>query len=286
MTIEDFYKNAKIHDLTAQEITFLYDYAQQCDLDPSRVLVNKDFFNQVVQKYREIAPKFDSAMISSIEDKLGFTSGITQRIYSTKEIREQQKAKFYFDRFSYNPITLIKNYDDYGLWQIDLHANMDRFKNGMQGFVIFEIRHLIAYKFNTVVEDVLKYFENKFLQIPHSQNIEVLAKRKYPRIEVDIDGLVKKVGRLRDYPYYKCKICNISEGGVKICVDEDAFKQGDQLEVKFKLTYEGIEAEAIVKAHITYDGPGQYGLQFTNIDSHTHFVIAKYIQTNLKDEII
>jgi len=284
--LDEFYKAAKIRKLNAQEMQLIHDYAEQLHLDPIRVLVNKDLFDRVIEHYKAQTPRYDSSLITSLQEKLAFVSIIARRLHSTKDISENQKAKFYFDKFSYNPITLVKHYDTYNLWRIDLHRNMDMFRRGIRGYVIFEERNLIAYKFEATIEDILRYHEEKFLKIPHTDQLIVLAKRQYPRIEVDLDGLVKRVGKLRENPYYKCKICNISEGGVRICVGEDIFKEGEELEVKFKLSYEDIEAQALVKAKITYEGPGQYGLQFLSIDDHARFVIARYVQAHLNENLI
>ena len=284
--LSEYHQAAKIRGLNAKESNFIYEYAQKLHLDPNRVLVNKDFFETVVDAYKKETAKPDETFINEIKEKLNFISILARRIYSTKDILEKQKAKFYFDRHHYVPIQLESKYEDYALWKIELHANMDRVRPGMQGFVIFEEKHLVAYKFETTIEDVLTFHREKFLKIPHSDNLVVLAKRQYPRIDVDIEGLVKRKGKLRDNPYYKCKICNISEGGVKICVGEDLFKAGEILEVKFKLNLEDIEAESEVKAKITYEGPGQYGLKFLDIDPHMKFVIGKYVNMHLKEELI
>ncbi len=283
--LDEYYRAAKIRGLNAKESNFIYDYAQKLHLDPNRVLVNKEFFNKIVEEYKTENAKPNEEFITTIKEKLDFVSSLARQIYSTKDIPKNQRAKFYFSQHDYVPITLTTKYDDYGLWKLELHGKMDMVRPGMSGFVVFEEKHLIAYRFDITIEDILSFHNEKFLKIPHSDNLVVLAKRKYPRVDVDIQGVVKRKGKLRDNPYYKCKICNISEGGAKICLEDDIFHQGEELELKFKLNMEDIEAESKVIAKITYEGPGQYGLQFVNIDPHMKFVIGKYVNMHLKEEL-
>jgi len=284
--LSEYHQAAKIRGLNAKESNFIYEYAQKLHLDPNRVLVNKEFFDAIIKEYKKENPKPDEDFIDSIKDKLNFVSTLARRIYSTKDIQRNQKAKFYFSRYEYVPITLSKQYEDYGLWKIELHGKMNMLTSHMRGSVIFEEKRLIAYRFETRIEDILTFHNEKFLKIPHNNDLKVLAKRKYPRIDVDIPGIVKRKGKLRDNPYYKCTICNLSEGGAKICIGEDLFHEGEELELKFKLNLENIETESKVVAKITYDGPGQYGLQFLDIDPHIQFVIQKYVNTYLKEDIM
>lgn len=284
--LSEYRQAAKIRGLNAKESNFIYEYAQKLHLDPNRTLVNKQFFDAIVKEYKKNNPKPDEIFINTIKEKLNFIPALARRLYSSKEIPKNQKAKFYFSSTEYVPITLSTQYDNYALWKVELHGKMDMLKPKMQGFVIFEEKHLIAYKFDAVIEDVLIFHNEKFLKIPHSDNLKVLAKRRYPRIDVNIPGVVKRKGKLRDNPYYKCTICNLSEGGAKICVGEDLFHPGEELELKFKLNMEDMEVQSKVIAKIAYEAPGQYGVQFLHMDPHMRFILNKYINMYLKESPI
>lgn len=282
-TAEEFIKAAKIRDLNPQEIHFIQEYAQKLNLDPVRVLVNRDFFEKIVDRYKKEKIILDRSMINSIREKLDFVSKLATQIQNTKDIYEGQKAKLHIDNHAYLHIQLIRQHDTYSLWKVQSHT-IDDIKKGDSVTIIFEERFLIAYKFETSIMDILTVGNEKIIKIPHSSNLIVLAKRRYPRVEVDLEGIVRKAGKLRDNPFYKCQICNISEGGAKICLPSASFKEKDRVILRFKLNYENLETESDVETEVTYDGKDSYGLKFVNLDEHTKFVIRKYVESKMHQQ--
>ena len=282
-TTEEFIKAAKIRDLNPQEIRFIQEYAQKLDLDPVRALVNRDFFEKIVDRYKKEKIILDRSMISSIREKLDFVSKFATQIQNTKDIHEGQKAKLHVDNHTYLPIQLIQQHDTYSLWKVLSHTS-DGIKKGDSVSIIFEELFLIAYRFETSIMDILTVGNEKIIKIPHSSNLEVLAKRKHPRVEVDLKGIVRKSGKLRDNPFYECQICNISEGGAKICLPNAPFKEKDRVILRFKLNFENLETESDVETEVTYDGKESYGLKFVNLDDHTKFVIHKFVESKMHQQ--
>ena len=281
--VSEFYNAAKIRNLSPEEAKAILHLAEELGIDPTRVLVNKTLFDQIENAAKK-KPGYDEQFFNTIKDKLELESHVTQPVNSTKELKKGQKAKFYFEDKKYVPITLYKNFDDYGLWKVGLHRDMNRLKPGVDGTIIFEQRALIAYKFPAQITENIRYDDETLIKIPHTSNLTVLARRKYPRVETDFDGLVRRVGPLRDNPFYRCTICNISEGGVKICLDSRIFNIKEKVIVRFKLGYEDIEVESSVEAEITYDGEGEYGLKFLSLDDKSRFLIRKYVNSHLQSE--
>lgn len=282
-TTKEFIHAAKIRDLNPQEIRFIQEYAQKLDLDPIRVLVNKDFFEKILDQYKKEKIILDRSMISSIQEKLDFVSKLAIQIQNTKDIQEGQKAKLHVDNYTYIHIQLIQQHDTYSLWKVLSHA-IDDIKKGDSVTIIFEERFLIAYRFETSIMDILTVGNEKIIKIPHSSNVKVLAKRKFPRVEVNLEGFVKKTGKLRDNPFYKCQICNISEGGAKICLPSAPFREKDRVILRFKLNYENLETESDIETEITYYGKESYGLKFVNLDGHTKFVIRKFVESKMHQQ--
>ncbi|SMC09994.1 PilZ domain-containing protein [Nitratiruptor tergarcus] len=283
MQSTDFFNTAKIYHLNAEEINFLIHYSEKLRLDPLRALVNRQIFEKIIEAYKKdiTTITINKKLINSLKKKLNFTSSLANTIYSTKDIQKDQKAKFYFDRFQFVPLQLQDNQKNYLLWKALLHRNVNLLKENISGEIIFEERYLIAYKFTTTITEIYKYADEIFVKTPHSDNIIVLAKRRYPRVEVDLEGFVRKSGKLRDNPFYKCRICNISEGGAKICLQNAPFKENEKLILRFKLAFEDIDTESIVEAEITYDGMESYGLKFVGMDEYSRHVVRKFVTSQI-----
>ncbi len=279
-TTEEFIKAAKIRGLNSEETNFILESAYTLDLDPIRVLVNKEFF-QNIERHAPIGKK---SLVRNIKEKLNFLSTLANRLQSTYDIKEGQRAKFVIDTFINIPIRLHKIEENYLLWEALPHRDTTRIQEGEKGDIIFEERFLIAYRFTTQIAQTFKYKNELLFKIPHSSNLQLLAKRKYPRVDVDIEGVVRKVGKLRSNPFYKCQICNISEGGVKICLPSAPFKEKDRLILRFKINYENIETESNVESEITYNGKESYGLKFIELDDHTRFIIRKYVESKMNQQ--
>ena len=171
------------------------------------------------------------------------------------------------------------------LWELEPHANASKIKEGMNSYIIFEEKYSIAYKFQTTIKNILTFHDKKLIKIPHSNNLISLTRRKYPRINVQIEAFIKREGKLRDNPNYVCTICNLSRDGMKICIDGNLFNKGDIVEIKYKLNNSNIEAKCTVLEQL-FGREGEYRLQFTEIDPYMLFVNEKYIQSHMKDEII
>ncbi len=284
MSLSEFIKTAKIYHLNRDEINLLSKYSEQLHIEPTRVLVNRQLFEKIIEAYKRDVPKIDAKFLHTLKEKLNFTSTLAARIENSKDIKEGQKAKFYFDRFTFAPITLQDNQENYLLWKAGLHRNATLLEEKREGTIIFEERYLIAYQFATTISEIYKYADELFIKTPHSNSIKLLAKRRYPRVEVDIEGVVRKSGKLRDNPFYKCRICNISEGGAKICIDNAPFKERDRLILGFKLGYEPIDTESAIEAEITYDGKESYGLKFLNLSEHARYIISKFVASQINKQ--
>ena len=283
---DPFYQKAKIYDLNKREADLILKYAQKLGLDPLRVFANPDFFEQITQAYRKDSLVADEQMLEDIKKKLGFTKRIKTHLQSTKEIPFGQKGKFLIDRFTSLPIQLERVTDTYTLWKVLPHRDAHILKEGMTGDIVFEENFLIAYRFPAAIQEIREDRDIKRIKIPHTSQIKVLAQRRYPRVECDFEGVIRKKGSPRENPFYTCKICNISEGGVKICLDVPIFKENDSVILQFKIYLENIEAESVIEAQIAFDGQGQYGLKFTNLDTHARSLIQKFVQSKMNQEAL
>lgn len=281
MPLDEFIKAAKIRDLNSEEMIFIQEYAQKLGLDPSRVLVNKDFF-QIIEKHTPLSKR---ALLHSIKEKLNFLSPLATRLETTHDIKEGQKAKFLLDKTRAIPIELHKMEEKYLLWEALPHRDRVLLQEGQKGSIIIEERFLVAYKFETQILQIFRYENETLFKTPHSSNLVILAKRRFPRVEVDLEGVVRRAGKLRDNPFYKCKICNISEGGVKICLPTAPFKEKERVILRFKLNYENIETESSIETEITYSDHTSYGLKFINLNEHTRFIIRKFVESQMHKQI-
>ncbi len=283
MPTTEFFQAAKIRNLSAQEARAILHYAQELDIDPLRALVNKELFLKIEEAAKRV-PNFDEQLFESIKEKLEFTFNIAQPVYSTKELRKGQKAKFFFEDKKFVPIKLQTNFDEYGLWKVELHRDMQQLQAGTTGEVLFEQKALIAYKFPTTILEALEYEDEHLIKIPHSDRLKILARRKYPRVETNFIGVVRKVGTLRDHPFYRCKICNLSEGGVKICLEPGIFNIKDRVIVRFKIGTQDIEVESSIESEITYNKEGEYGVKFLKLSDKVKFIIKQYVMSHLQEE--
>lgn len=124
---------------------------------------------------------------------------------STYDIKEGQRAKFVIDTFINIPIRLHKIEENYLLWEALPHRDTTRIQEGEKGDIIFKERFLITYRFTTQIAQTFKYKNELLFKIPHSSNLQLLAKRKYPRVDVNIEGVVRKVGKLRSNLFINVK---------------------------------------------------------------------------------
>ncbi len=279
-----FYQQAKIYNLSKKEADLILHYAQKLGLDPLRIFANSSFFDQIVQTYRKETLVPDERMLEDIKEKLGFHKRIKTHLQSTKEIPFGQKGKFLIDRFTSLPIQLDRVTDTYTLWKVLPHRDAHLLQKGTSGDIVFEENFLIAYRFPATIQETREDRDTKRIKIPHTSNLKVLAQRRYPRVECDFEGVIRKQGSPRENPFYTCKLCNISEGGAKICLDAPIFKEHDSVILQFKINLENIEAESVVEAKIAFDGDGQYGLKFTNLDSHARAIIKRYVQSKMNQD--
>ncbi len=281
---DSFYKKAKIYNLDAKEADFIHEYAVKCGIDPMRVFANQDFFKEIVKRYQTDTLVADNSLIQSIQKKLGFDSRISLSYETTKDIEYGQKAKLYIDRSKWVPLALEKVADEYTMWRVLPHRDSTLLKSGMRGDMIFEQNSLVAYKFPVTIQEIRSNRNEILIKIPHSE-LELLAKRRYPRVECHFDGVIRKKGDPRQNAFYICQICNISEGGVKICMDAPHFQEKDNVILQFKINFENIQAESTIEAKIAYNGHGEYGLKFKDLDADSKHIIKQYIQANLSKEI-
>jgi len=75
-TIEKFIKAAKIRKLNSEETNFILESAYTLDLDPIRVLVNKEFF-QNIERHASIEKK---SLVRNIKEKLNFLSTFAKHL--------------------------------------------------------------------------------------------------------------------------------------------------------------------------------------------------------------
>ncbi len=280
----DFFQQAKLYKLTKDEADFIFSYAQKSSIPPTRVLVNSDLFEKIAKHYIQDTIIANHALLQNIRRKLSFDTTLPKTLHSTKEIEIAQRGKLHIDSNHFIPIRLHRSDDTHMLWEVMPHEKRISLQEKQKGYILFEKRHLIAYRFDTLVEKIRQIGGKRYLKIPHSDNIELLARRKYPRIEVDIDGFIKKVSKLTEpQPLVACKVTNISEGGAKICLAMSGanFKDKEQVILKFTLDFTNIETTSEVQAQIVYKGEECYGLKFVRMDEKTRFVIAKFIAKNL-----
>ncbi len=281
--LDQYYQLAKIKGLSPRESELLATYAIRLGLEPERVLINKSFFESIAEEYQKHQYRPDETLLHSLREKLGFTSIIGRRKFSTKEISKNQKAKFYFEPKEYVPITLLRHHENYNLWRVELHGNMNKLHTGMEGYAVFEEAYSIAYKFQTLIQELLIFYNETLIKLPQSNNLVPLAKRHHPRIDVQIPATVKKEGKIRENPYHSCIIVNLSEGGARIRMKEKVFFIGELIEIRFKLDYEHIQSKGEVVAQITYEKENECGLKFINLDPATRFLLANYVTKYSKE---
>lgn len=280
MTLSDLYNKAKIYHLATDELDFIVSYAKKLSIDPERIFVNKSLFNKVIDEYKKDALKPNDQMIENIRQKLGFINPFEATFRTSKDFPPQTNAKLYFDKYAFAPIKLEKNQPDYMLWEVISHRNMDRLTAGIEATIIIDDRYGRSYKFPSKILDELKQ-NVTLIRTPHSDNLELLQNRKYPRVAIDIVGYIQKIG---EKALYKALLCNISIGGLKIFIESDhtLFQRGDKLTVKFELEGQKIET----KVKVVYSGNmNYYGLMFEDLNFQSRRAIEKYISKNLEDLI-
>ncbi len=281
MPHDNIHNKAKIYHLNSDELEFIVKYAKELSIDPDRAFVNKALFNKLVEEYKKESIKPDEHMIENIRQKLGFINPIDTTFQTSKDFSIKTSAKFYFDKYGFAPIKLEKNQPDYMLWEVISHRNMDQLKPGVEGTIVIDDRYGRSYKFPSKILDELKQ-NVTLVRTPHSNTLELLQNRKYPRVAIDLPGYIQKLQG--DKALYKALLCNISVGGLKIFIESDKslFQRGDRLLVKFDLEGQKIET----KVKVVYSGNmNYYGLMFEQLDFQSKRAIEKYISKNLDDLI-
>jgi len=281
MSLSEIHNKAKTYHLSTEELSFILEYAKKLSIDPQRVLVNKSLFNKLVDEHKKESFKPKEQMIENIRQKLGFINPIEAVFRTSKDFPVGTNAKFYFDNYGFAPIKLEKNQPDYILWEVVSHRNMDRLVKGLEGMVVIDDRYGRSYKFPSKILDELKQ-NVTLIRTPHSDSLELLQNRKFPRVAIDIPGYIQKLEG--EKALYKALLCNISVGGLKIFIESDKtlFQRGEKLLVKFEI--EGHKVETPVK--VVYAGNmNYYGLMFEDLDFQSRRAIEKYISKNLEDLI-
>ena len=278
---EKFAHIAHARGLNQRESAFLFNLAQKLHIDPYQVLINKDIFDALHNAYPYKIDKTN--MLTNIYQKL-FTSSFTL-IESTQSIPKDQKAKFYFTAHDFVPLLLISHHKHYMLWKLELHGKMDMVQPQMQGFLIFQHNHL-TYKLVTTIQDIISLHADKFVKIPQSTTLTPLIRRQVPRIDVDIEGVIKRPGRLRDNPYYKCRLCDISENGAKISLSDNLFSINDHVEMQWKLRDENITTQAKIVNHTPSHQTHYYNITFIDMLPRYQSLLQRYITMYNKDESI
>ena len=281
MTTSEIYKKAKIYKLSRDELDFIIAFSTKLGFDPNRALVNKALFNRLVETYKKESFKPNEKMIESIKNKLSFTSPLDTLFRSSRDFPVGVRAKFYFDKYAYAPIALEKNQPDYQLWQVISHRNMDRVKKSVEGFVVIDDKYGRSYKYPTKILDELRHKDITLVRTLHSDDIELLQNRKYPRVAMDNEVFIKKEDRKG---LFKGIICNLSIGGAKLFIEssEQLFDKNDRISLRFDLDARQIEAEA----KVVYAGNmNYYGVMFEDLDFQSLRTIENYIERNLDDLI-
>ena len=280
MLNNSIYDKAKTYHLTKEELDFILDYSKKLNLDPQRVLVNKELFQKIVDRYKKESPKVDEFMLQSIKKKLDFINPFEDIFTTTRDFPIYTEGRFYIDSHIFSPIRLEKSGEEHQLWEVKSHKNMDKLKKGIEGFIVVDDNFGRSYRFDSKIVEEFDY-GHKVVKIPHSGSITLLQQRKHPRVFTDFEGFVQKIEGAKKGPLYKCKICNISVGGLKIHMDgsRQYYERFDKVKVQFKLDGENIEA----KAQIRYASKeNYYGLMFEELDFHSKKVIERYVSRHLK----
>ena len=267
-------KSSLLYDkLSSKELLLIQKYAKMLSISPMTLLKNKTRFQQLFQ----IVSLDDIYTIHTIYHKLGLHTQFPYIIENSFQIPLHQDA-YLITPQGLLPIVLERVEKNYLLWKIPYKSYEISYEKEKKVTIIFFFFHNIAYKMEVVLLGELPFKEGTYLKTSHSFYIETINKRKYPRLKTNIEAIVKKVGNLRDNPFYVCNITNISQSGIQIAIEASLFKKDDNVILRMRLDSKEIEIEGKIIYEKKYVNYYLYGIRFINMPSNIDFIIKHFIQ--------
>ncbi|MRI83946.1 MAG: hypothetical protein C6I00_05940 [Nitratiruptor sp.] len=281
MSISQLHTKAKAFDLSQEELQFIIHYAQKVGIDPERVLVNKELFENLVAEYERESLRPDQRFVEILRQKLGFASPLGATFQSTRgSLPPGTMAKFIFADGSFAPIKLEKNKPDYLLWEVISHRNMDRLKKGEEGHILIEDRYGRSYRFPSRILDELRQ-NVTLIRTPHAEELELLKDRSHPRIAVEGVGWLQRLveGR-REGERYPARLKSLSNSGITVVVENggNLFGRYERLWIEFEVG--GQQVRGVVKV-VLGGSDGKYLLLFENFDPRSMRVIERFIASKI-----
>ncbi|WP_200763561.1 PilZ domain-containing protein [Nitrosophilus alvini] len=275
-----FLESAELKKLNSKEAEIIYRYSKLCNFPPLHALKNKKTFEKVISKYVHNEYGYSDAMVEDIRKKLGFEPEHFIELSITHDIGIGRKGKIKIDEELIFTISLFKKDEKFMLWKIDKFLNTKKIKDKMPVTIYLEPeKGKGVYKFDSVIEQVIRA-EHCYLKIPQSLELEKIKRRRDKRIDTDIEAVVQNIEKIpHSKPLYKYRICNISKGGIQLCIHKKGpkdfvFSIGEKILIKFSLNNISVEVEGEEVYRISNKS---LGVKFTKMDEESRVAIEKFL---------